>query len=87
MATERRLLRRNHIAEPQLQQLTSKDLVEHTINKLDDPKVCVHKKKLANNSVVFYDIRMFYSNVKQYQDAEKIRLYEFNEKEYYYQTE
>ena len=60
--------------EPQLQQLFGELLNERTANKQDDARVDISERG-------FYDVRVFYSNAKQYQNVEIKKFYKLNEKE------
>lgn len=53
-----------------------------TTNKFDDAKVGISARRFwQTGQLAFYDLRVFYSNSKQYQNVETRKCYEINEKE------
>ena len=68
--------------EPQLQQLSGESLNERTANKQDDARVDISARGFWQaGQQAFYDVRVFYSNAKRYQNVEIKKCYEINEKE------
>ena len=68
--------------EPQLQQLSGELLNERTANKQDDARVDISARGFWQvGQQAFYDVRVFYSNAKRYQNVEIKKCYEINEKE------
>ena len=68
--------------EPQLQQFSGELLNERTANKQDDARVDISVRGFWQaGQQAFYDVRVFYSNAKRYQNVEIKKCYELNEKE------